>query len=153
MAICQLSVVSWNGFMHRLFMRRTYSHACKASSKLWPSQGHFCDGNTKWIILSSVSIDMLVPMCLTTLATVPISLTDSLALVPNSLGSELSRVRSVCTPTQQRIIDTCVWHLYLSPHHYDLIIFKKYDFWSVSSTRQIGCKITFNCLVLPILLL
>ena len=30
---------------------------------------------------------------------VPICLTDSSALVPKCLGSEVSRVRSVCTPT------------------------------------------------------
>ena len=42
--------------------------------------------------------DTSAPTVLDTSAPVPICLTDSSALVPKCLGSEVSRVRSVCTP-------------------------------------------------------
>ena len=46
-------------------------------------------------MLSPVDIcNTSVPMCLDTTAPVPICLTDSSALVPKCLGSELSRVQT-----------------------------------------------------------
>jgi len=76
------------------------SMPAKSQQLAAPINGKSSDGNTTvQIIPSPVNIcDTSMPMCLDTSAPVRTCCADSSVLVPNCPGSELSRVRSVCTP-------------------------------------------------------
>ena len=74
--------------------------------------------------------------------------TKLLSCPANSTDLTLTQLNS----TQQRTTDAGVWHLYVRIViiYYHKQTISLYDFfWSVSGTRQVGCEIKLNWLVLP----